>query len=584
MVINRRTQKGGSTQSLSAGNVVTIALRLYLANGGAYLLTSLLANLWVFLIFLGIFVIWLPAGLAIVTSAQNRNWTLLTITLLIALAISIPAALFAIARFTATGGLLSRQMFRVLQQQAETPQESRQQVFPRTWVFARGAIWTGLFTTLIYAALLFVGYLLYLAIWPLILGFFESLQIDTQIGVVLFAIAMIMLLLTALAVFLLLTYVGARLLFFDVVLALEERVLGLRSVTRSCELTQFQGLFTLTVLLISSIILIPAGFVASLFNLIFPIAGVFFNIASFPFWQALKAVMYYHLRSQNEGLDFDLEAPIALPKRFLRRVCLQTPENIELDLALAGIGSRALGWLVDQVLIYLALTLLTLSGAYLYFYVLEPWVIINFPAMGERLSQWVLAFYLLFVFVLDSGYYIIFETVWQGQTPGKRFAQIRVVQDNGRPIGLKEAGLRSILKVIDFVVLYTGVFLIAFTRSEKRLGDMVAGTLVVQDQQMPRQSLAISDHNQAVLDQFLPVLKREANITALMPDQFLLIRNFLRQREQFTPVVRQQSAHKLALQVRERVLPEGQSLSIEASDEDFLEAVYLAYRGSAESE
>jgi uncharacterized RDD family membrane protein YckC len=586
MAINWRTQKGGSTQTLSAGNIVTIALRLYLANGGAYLLTSLLANLWVFLIFLGVFIAWIPAGIAIVASAQDRNWQLLAITLLVVLVVSVPAVLFAIARFTATGGLLSRQMFKVLQQQTETPEESRQQVFPRIWVYARGVIWTGLFMTLIYIVLLFVGYLLYLAIWPFILGFFNSLQLDTQIGVTLLVIAVIVLLLTALAVLLLLTYIGARLLFFDVVLALEERVLGLRSVTRSWELTQSQGWFAMTVLFISSIILIPAGFVASLLNvvLVLPIAGVFFNIASFPFWQALKAVMYYHLRSRNEGLDFDLEAPLALPKRFLRRVCLQTPESIELDLALAGIGSRALGWLVDQVIVYVVLTLLTLGGAYLYLYTLYPWMVINFPAGAERLSQWVVALYILFVFVLNNGYYIIFETAWQGQTPGKRLAQIRVVQDNGRPIGLKEAGLRSILQVIDFGFFYIGVFLVAFNRSEKRVGDLAAGTLVIQDQQMPRQAPAIAVNNQTALDQLLPVLQREANVTALMPDQFLLIRNFLKQRDQFTPAVRQQSAQKLALQVRERVLLEGQILSVEASDEGFLEAVYLAYRGNADPE
>jgi uncharacterized RDD family membrane protein YckC len=444
MAINWRTQKGGSTQTLSAGNIVTIALRLYLAKGGAYLLTSLLANLWVFLIFLGIFVIWLPAGIAMVTSAQDRNWQLLAIALLVALAISLPAALFAIARFTATGGLLSRQMFKVLQQQTETPEESRRHVFPQTWVYARGVIWTGLLMTLIYIALLFVGYLLYLAIWPFVLGFFDNLQLDTQLGVTLLGIAVIIMLLMILAILLLLTYIGTRLLFFDVVLALEERVLGLRSVTRSWELTQSQGWFATTVLLISSIILIPAGFVASILNLVLvlPIAGIFFNIASFPFWQAVKAVMYYHLRSRNEGLDFDLEAPLALPKRFLRRVCLQTPESIELDLALAGIGSRALGWLVDQILVYVTLALLTLVGAYLYFFTLYPWMIENFPDAIERLSQWIVALYILFVFVLNNGYYIIFETAWQGQTPGKRLAQIRVVQDNGRPIGLKEAGLR----------------------------------------------------------------------------------------------------------------------------------------------
>ncbi|NJK40274.1 MAG: hypothetical protein HC934_00915 [Acaryochloridaceae cyanobacterium SU_2_1] len=108
-----------------------------------------------------------------------------------------------------------------------------------------------------------------------------------------------------------------------------------------------------------------------------------------PFWQAVKAVLYYDLCSRNEGLTFDLESVTLNPLNYLRRVILQTPESIEIDLALAGIGSRALAWVVDQILLAIALSFFWFFGAVLYLYVILPLATVAFNGLNiERLNQW----------------------------------------------------------------------------------------------------------------------------------------------------------------------------------------------------
>jgi uncharacterized RDD family membrane protein YckC len=591
MISKFRRGQGSPTQSLSTGNIVSIALQLYRANGSAYFLTSLLANLWLFLMSIGIGVgalILIIVAVMTIFRSSNRDFVAMLVDQLgliilftgLGLLILTPFLLYALARFTASGGFLSRQMFKVLQQQEEAIALARQQIFPRVWRYARGILWTGLVLTLTYLFLGLVGYVGYLAIAPWILTL-ADLQVSDQLSFLLGILAVVSALILLMLFFLAISYVAARLLLVDVVLALEDQVTALGSLTRSWQLTQGHAWRTLTVLFIGSVILTPAMILSSLLNAIsvLPVMGLTLNVLIFPFWQAIKAVLYYDLRSRNEGMKFDLEASSTLPARFLKRVALQTPESIELDFALAGIGSRTLAWIIDQMILYLGLFLLTLGGAYIYLYAIYPWILQNLGLTDEQINQWAIALYLLVNFVLYNGYYIIFETIWQGQTIGKRVAQIRVVRDNGQPIGIKEAALRSLLQAVDFGLLFIGVFLITFNRSEKRLGDMAAGTLVIQDEQArqpPPKSLANAAGS--VSQQIAQTLLESEHLRNLTPDQYLIIRDFLQHRQDLAPEPRLRSASKLAEQVKAVVMPAPASPELKIGDEDFLEAVYLAYR------
>ncbi|MGH8616255.1 MAG: RDD family protein [Burkholderiales bacterium] len=138
-----------------------------------------------------------------------------------------------------------------------------------------------------------------------------------------------------------------------------------------------------------------------------------------------------------------------------------TPEGIELELRLAGPAARAVAWLVDllvRVALYLSATV-----------VLAP-----LAGMGSGLA-------LILVFALEWLYPAVFEAVWNGQTPGKRVMKIAVLRNDGTPIGWHEALVRNLLRAIDFLPFCYGIGLTAMliNRDFKRLGDLVAGTVVV---------------------------------------------------------------------------------------------------------
>ena len=115
---------------------------------------------------------------------------------------------------------------------------------------------------------------------------------------------------------------------------------------------------------------------------------------------------------------------------------IDTPENVSFGYEIAGIGSRFLSGLIDTVILLLALLFLNIVLA-----ALMDWVNTDQVAaaiIGEETSvTWagglILAIYTLLNFVLIWGYFVVFELTWNGQTPGKRWAKLRVVRVNGNP-------------------------------------------------------------------------------------------------------------------------------------------------------
>src|SRR5579884_2790649 len=90
-------------------------------------------------------------------------------------------------------------------------------------------------------------------------------------------------------------------------------------------------------------------------------------------------------------------------------------------------------------------------------------------------SVWWSAIITLVIFCINWGYYAIFEALWKGQTPGKRWAGIRVIKDSGRPINAFEAIARNLVRAVDFLpVLYgIGVLTMLLNSKNRRLGDYV---------------------------------------------------------------------------------------------------------------
>ncbi|MGH9605478.1 MAG: RDD family protein [Terracidiphilus sp.] len=155
---------------------------------------------------------------------------------------------------------------------------------------------------------------------------------------------------------------------------------------------------------------------------------------------------------------------------------IDTPELVSIELPLAGIGSRFIALLVDYLIWF--------AGAFV-LGLLFVAVVSSVGAFSRISAQWVVAVGIFLVFLVNWGYFTLFEAFWNGQTPGKRVAHIRVIQRSGRAIGLFESMARNLVRYVDqFPGFYAvGVIAMFVTKQHQRLGDLAAGTLVVRDRE-----------------------------------------------------------------------------------------------------
>jgi uncharacterized RDD family membrane protein YckC len=160
---------------------------------------------------------------------------------------------------------------------------------------------------------------------------------------------------------------------------------------------------------------------------------------------------------------------------------IRTPEMVAFEFRVAGLGSRFLAWTIDVVVLAAAITGLVLfvtiagciGGLFGVFSI----------APGQVAGEVGLALTIVAFFAVYYGYFMFFEWLWSGRTPGKRSLGLRVMQDNGTRIAPFQAIVRNLLRIFDSMApLYTvGVAVAAATERTQRLGDLVAGTLVVRD-------------------------------------------------------------------------------------------------------
>ena len=255
---------------------------------------------------------------------------------------------------------------------------------------------------------------------------------------------------------------------------------------------------------------------------------------------------------------------------FFNRIKLQTPESVELEFTLAGIGSRAYALLIDYIVWALIWLVFLIAWAFLSVQitdVIESWV-----GSNNSVQLWLFSIMILIAFALNVGYFVFFETLWQGQTPGKRYVKIRAIRDDGTPVRLQQATLRALLRPVDDL-LFLGVFFIVFSKREKRLGDWVAGTLVVEEERaIVSANFPLSEEAQNLADW----LQTEADLSRLLPDDFAVIREYLQRREGMTREAKYELSRRLARQVKDIIALE--ALPQKVSANVFLEAVYLAYQ------
>ncbi len=154
-----------------------------------------------------------------------------------------------------------------------------------------------------------------------------------------------------------------------------------------------------------------------------------------------------------------------------------TPERVAVDLPIAGLGSRAMAYVVD-------VGLLGAAGLVLYFglsfLVTDP---VNAALALSSLTRTLIlggVFFGLWV------YWTLLEVMWNGQSVGKRLLRIRVVKSDGSPVTVFSSAVRNLLRVVDFLPACYPVGLIAMLvdKRHRRLGDLLAGTVLVRDEQI----------------------------------------------------------------------------------------------------
>jgi uncharacterized RDD family membrane protein YckC len=251
------------------------------------------------------------------------------------------------------------------------------------------------------------------------------------------------------------------------------------------------------------------------------------------------------------------------------RFTLHTPESVELEFTLAGIGNRAYALLIDYIILGLIL-LVSLVGVAIFNLVLLD-TIAKLLGSTNHLELWLIAVQALIGFFIYVGYFVFFETVWGGQTPGKRRIKIRVIRDDGRPVRLQQSTLRALLRPFDDL-FFIGVFFIVFSQREKRLGDLVAGTLVIQEEQPVTAQLKVSTSAQSLAKKLFV----DADISRLLPEDFAVVREYLQRREAMIPNARNELSKQLATQIKE-IIGLGK-LPTKVDANLFLEAVYHAYQ------
>ncbi|NJK68305.1 MAG: RDD family protein [Microcoleus sp. CSU_2_2] len=255
--------------------------------------------------------------------------------------------------------------------------------------------------------------------------------------------------------------------------------------------------------------------------------------------------------------------------RFFNRFTLHTPESVELEFTLAGIGNRAYALLIDYIILGVILLVFLIGVAIFNVVLLDT--ITKLVGTTNRIELWLIAIQGLIAFFIYVGYFVFFETVWSGQTPGKRHVKIRVIRDDGRPVRLQQSTLRALLRPFDDL-FFIGVFFIVFSQREKRLGDLVGGTLVIQEEQPVKATLKVSNSAKSLINQLLA----EADISRLLPEDFAVIREYLQRREAMIPNARNDLSKQLATQVKQIIGLEKLPTKVDANV--FLEAVYEAYQ------
>lgn len=292
-----------------------------------------------------------------------------------------------------------------------------------------------------------------------------------------------------------------------------------------------------------------------------------------------------------------------------REILVVTPENIEIEYELAGIGSRFLANILDtliQMMIYL--------GVWVAALILAAAVGLGASALSRTLGAFFaevqVAFAMIAGFLVLWGYFIWFETRWNGQTPGKRQVGLRVIRDGGYPINVFAAVVRNLIRIMDGMpviaigLLAVGAFgnqpfvgamgglcilipvlCMLLSARYQRLGDFVAGTMVVK-QRAPRVPTleALAPPPRVLPEHLAPYALADIgrHVYEMTVPEYRAVRHYIDRRWQLPPQIQQTAAMRLAVPLMQRlgIVPPAGVITVNYADLlEYLAVAFEQYRG-----
>ena len=247
------------------------------------------------------------------------------------------------------------------------------------------------------------------------------------------------------------------------------------------------------------------------------------------------------------------------------KLIIETPEQVPLEFQLAGIGSRFLAMVHDTFIQVIALVALLILGILFFSFAA--------PQSPGWVKPWAGGLFVLLFFLLQFGYFIFFEAIWNGQTPGKRYLNLRVIKDSGRPITALDSVGRNLMRAVDSLPLFYAIGIVSMLLSSrnKRLGDYVVGTVVVHERPLEDSSgvgFQYADQQEA----------SGYEVTLLTPEEFQFIEAFLLRLPQLPAEAKDKLGREIVERISKRI---GISREDERSPFIYLQKVAAEYRNKA---
>jgi uncharacterized RDD family membrane protein YckC len=240
------------------------------------------------------------------------------------------------------------------------------------------------------------------------------------------------------------------------------------------------------------------------------------------------------------------------------RITIATPEGVEVEMVLAGLGSRFLARMLDTVIQLGCIIALLIVAA------------VTSDGSDGSADGLGLAFLAIGTFLVLWAYDVAFETLAAGRTPGKRAAGIRVVGLRGESIGFRASAVRNVLRLFEVAFAYLpAVLSIVLTRHGQRLGDLAAGTVVAREAFGGRTPGTVNMWSTLTVP---PDAVATWDVSAITPAEVLAVRRFLDRRTSLPWHIRTYLGNELV----RRLVPRVTGVPTQVHPEYVLEGVVVA--------